>query len=499
MKKNIEIFILVISLAVFVYFGRNKIAVIYSNWGVDYSERDEYDKAINYFKISLRIDPSLSLTHYSLAKVYELKELINEAIGEYKETIRLSPKLTDAYTALARLYLNQGMYQDAITLLKQAENKAQDSQKIKEFGDSVIFEYLSKRTNESVDAYIDGNKTKAYNILDEVLKDDPNYKYAYCILGYYYSLEEKYADAENYLKEAIRIDPKYWEAYKVIGDIYFKKKDYEKADNEYKKALIINSQDSNFYNELGLKFMAMERYEQAVWYLQKAVELAPDNINTRYSLASIYRDAHQFDNAIAEYNKVNSSRPDYPNIHNDMGDIYKNQNKDQQAAQEYQKEVEYCNAKLAKNPKDAVSMVYMAGAYNELGESAKAKQLIERALSIRPDYKQAYITLSKINDKLGRIGDALSALNKANTLSKSSYIDEDLVKIKKEFINMTKDKVKLELEDIIYLKNGRRLKGKIKFKAEDRVVIEVLAGNSKGTVTLRPEEIRLIIGGESDK
>lgn len=499
MRRNVEAVVLIILLAVFVYFGKSKLAVIYSNWGVDYSDRDEYDKAINYFKISLKIDSSLSKTHYSLAKVYELKGLINEAIEEYKETIRLAPELTDAHTTLSRLYLNQGRYQDAVKLLKEAENKAPDSQKIKEFGDSAIFEYLSKRINESIDVYIDGNKTKAYGILDEVLKDDPDYKYAYCVLGYFYSLEGKYADAENSLKEAIRIDPKFWEAYKVIGDMYFGKKDYDEADNEYKKALIINSRDSNLYNELGLRFMAMERYEQAVWYLQKAVELAPDNINMRYSLASIYRDAHQFDNAIAEYNKVNSFQPDYPNLHNDFGDIYKNQNKNQQAVREYQKEVEYCNAKLAKNSKDAVSMVDMANAYNELGESDKAKLLIEEALAIRPDYKQAYLTLSKINEKSGKIGDALSALNKANALSKSSYIDKDIVRIKKDFIDMTKDKVRLEIEDVIYLKNGRRLKGKVKFKTEDKVVIEIITGNSKGTVTLRPEEIRLIVGKELEK
>ncbi|MFH1440875.1 MAG: tetratricopeptide repeat protein [Candidatus Omnitrophota bacterium] len=499
MKKNIEIIVLVISLAVFVYFGRSKLAVIYSNWGVDYSERDEYDKAINYFKISLKIDSSLPQTHYSLAEAYELKGVINEAIEEYKETIRLAPQLTDAYTALARLYLNQGMYQNAVDLLRLAENKAEDTQKIKEFGEAVIFEYLSRRLNESIDVYIAGNKTEAYSILDEVLKEDPDYKYTYCILGYFCYLDGQYADAGNYLKEAIRIDPKFWEAYRVIGDMYFQKKDYDGADNEYKKALIINSRDSNLYNELGLKFMAIERYREAVWYLERAVELAPDNINMRYSLASVYRDAHQFNNAIAKYNKVNSSQPDYPNLHNDIGDIYKNQNKNQQAVEEYQKEISYCNAKLAKNSRDVVSMTDMAYAYNQLGESDKAKLLIEEALDIRPDYRQAYLTLSKINERLGRAGDALSALNKANVLSKASYIDRDIIRIKKEFIDMTKDKVKLESEDIIYLKNGRKLKGKIKFRTQDRVVVEFITANSKGTITLRPEEIRLIIGEDAEE
>jgi tetratricopeptide (TPR) repeat protein len=162
-------------------------------------------------------------------------------------------------------------------------------------------------------------------------------------------------------------------------------------------------------------------------------------------------------------------------VHNDLADIYYNQQKKEEALEEYRKEIRYSQERLTLNPQDAVTLNDLAYALNGIGEYDKAKENINQALSLRPNYRQAYLTLAKIQEGQGNLKAAQETLNKAKELSsQAEFIERDISRIKKEAGAMP---------DVIYLKNGRKIQGRIKEEDSQKVVIEMRLGDALGNLT----------------
>jgi len=72
-----------------------------------------------------------------------------------------------------------------------------------------------------------------------------------------------------------------------------------------------------------------------------------------------------------------------------------------------------------------------AYALNGIGGSAKAEQIAEGLVLAYPRYRQAYLTLSKIYEKMNKNDLALNSLEKAKQLSSGeSFIDDEISRFK---------------------------------------------------------------------
>jgi tetratricopeptide (TPR) repeat protein len=178
-------------------------------------------------------------------------------------------------------------------------------------------------------------------------------------------------------------------------------------------------------------------------------------------------------------------------LHNDLADIYDNLGNRAQSVLEYQKEARDCQQELVGNPDNPVLLNNYAYALNGLGESEKAKEIIDGVINSYPRYRQAYLTLSRIHEKMQNTGLALKAMEKAKQLSvREDFIDNEISRLNK--LPAPKEKPKLEEKDLIYLKNGRQLQGKIKKEYPDKVVLEVRLGPSWGEVIFYRDSIERI-------
>jgi len=475
--------------------GWAKLAVFFHNKGCEYYDRNLYDEAIAYFKKSLIINSEVAVTHYNLANAYMEIKKEDEAIEEYKKTIQIAPSYIQAYCALSQIYRSRQMYEEALIQLKQAEIAIPSNQEIKKFLGEISFEYMTDCLDRGTESFLAGDKQKAYVLLNKALKINPGFAFTHYTLAYFYFTDHNYNEAEAGLNKTIELNSQFWSAHKLLGDIYFEKGDYENAINEYKRALTLNYNDPALNNDLGLVLMQMERYDEALVYLKEAIKLDPDNLNIRYSLASVYRDNEMISEAIEEYKKVIRYQPDYPNVHNDLGDIYRRLGKDKESLEEYKKEIEYCQAKLAINPNDPIMLNNLAYALNGIGENNKAKEIIDKLIDSQPNYRQAYLTLAKINEKLGNFNKIIATLEKAKGLSvQTNFIDRDIDRVKKELRSSGSGFMAV---DTIYLKNGRQIKGRIKEEDEEKVIIEVQLGNVIGSLTFYRNMIERIIKSSS--
>ena len=470
---------------------RTKLPVFFYNQGRGYYDRGLYDAAIVSFKKSLKINPRIAIVHCSMADAYMEKKMQDEAIEEYKKTIQLNPNYIYAYRALSHIYWTRQMYEEALDQLKQAEILNPANQEIKELQEEISSEYMADCLNKGIDSFLAGDRFKADALLDKVLEIKPDSAFANYTLAYFYFAEKKYEETERLLDKVIQIDSQFWPAYKLLGDIYFEKGIYEKAVSEYKTALTLNYNNPNLHNELGLALVQMERYEEAIMHLQEALKLDPNNLNIRYSLASTFRDKGMFEEAISEHKKITENQKDYPNLYNDLGDIYSQQGKIQEALEAYQNEISYDRRRISLNPDDPVALNNLAYALTGIGEYNQAKEIVEKILILQPNYRQAYLTLAKIYEKLGNSKEALVALAKAKSISiQANFINRDIARLKKK-LKPSFDTVFLPV-DTVYLKNGRQIKGRIKKEDGEKVILEVQIGNTIGDMTFYRNAIERI-------
>ena len=421
MKKTIELFIVLALLSVFIFLAKDKLAVFYYNRGNDYCERHLYKEAINYFNKSLKVNPSFAIVHYGLANAYLGERLEDRAIEEYKQVLQLDHRFAPGYKALAQIYLRRELYQKAMDILKEAGTILPGSPEIGSLTNRAYLEYTVHLLDSGVDAFYRGDKLKAYELLNKTLQVNPDYALSHYLLGYFYYFDNKYDESETALKEAIRLDDKFFFAYRLLGDIYFEKKNFNKAIEEYDSALTINRNDVVILNNIGLAYMHLENYKQATSFLAEASGLNAGNVNIRYNLASLYRDSGRLNEATSEYKNVINMQPGYPGVHNDLGDIYTQLGRKAEASEEYRKEIRICQDRIPPNPDDPFVLNNMSRAYNGIGEYNKAKELIDKALSIKSDYQEAYLTLANICKNLGSPADELAALKKAKGLSSQKY------------------------------------------------------------------------------
>ena len=432
MRKIAYLLILLSSLAVFVFVGKNKLAAFYYNRGDGYYEKHLYKEAVNCFNKSLKLNPSVSVVYYGLGNGYAQQKMEDAAIEEYKKALQLDRRFVLAYEALTESYIRRKLYQEALDMLKEAGVFLPGNMEIQDLMDYASFEYMGYLLNTGIDAFSSGEKARAYELLNKALQVNPDFIFARYMLADFYYIDRRYEPAIALADEIILRDSSFFLAYRLLGDIYFREGIFDKAVSAYRRALAINKNEPAVANNLGLVLMNLENYKEAVHYLEEALRLDPGNINFRYSLASIYRDQGRLKEAVLEYGNVISAQPDYPNVHNDLGDIYTREARPKEALSAYRQEMDLCLNKLSADPFDPVALNDIAHAYNGAGEYNKAREFINKALIISPGYREAYLTLAAIERNLGNPAKALAALEKAKTLTRGGqfFIDQAIYEVK---------------------------------------------------------------------
>lgn len=492
-----SIALIIILLIILVIYGRPKAAILFYNQGAGFFDKGLYKEAETSFRKSLLLNSQAAITHCALGRVNLKLGFDDEAIKEYTKAVQIDAAYVEAYIALSDIYLKRENYDTAIDWLQRAQEMTPGNQQVKLALEFASFEYMSDCLNKGVDAFLAGEKQRAESLLKTALSLEPNFAYTHYTLAYFYYDQERYSEAETELLKAIGINPEFPFAYKLLGDIYFKRQEYRKVVEVYKNALAQNPSSAILQNDMGLALMQLERYDEAIPYLIEALKLNPGNLNIRYNLASVYRDSKRFDEAIVEYNQLLAGGGDFPNVHNDLGDIYFSKNDKEKAEQEYNKEIANARSRIKNSPEDIIALTNLAHAYNGLGESEEAKKMIDKVITIDPGFREAYLTLGKIQEKTGRLDEAIAAFNKAKTLSiEKNFIDRDISRV--EGIKLDKKNIlapDIRTPDILFLNNGRQIQGRIIYESDEKIILEMNMGGPMSEVTFYRSSINRIVRG----
>jgi tetratricopeptide (TPR) repeat protein len=124
--------------------------------------------------------------------------------------------------------------------------------------------------------------------IEEYLKYEPKEKRAVASLMYIEFEKNNYSKALELANELLEDDPENVILNYHLGQHYTSQKDYAKASNFFDKVLYVNDHDYDTYNSYGLLHLYQNHYQQALTNFEKVLEYSPSySMNRKYAIENI--------------------------------------------------------------------------------------------------------------------------------------------------------------------------------------------------------------------
>ncbi len=236
---------------------------------------------VNAYRINRQFDKALALgkqqyesnpTEVNLALVYA--RTLADA-GKTKEgaeilqkMLQADPSNIDIYVNLSQIYLQGKKYSDAEKILRRAEDRKLDSERVK-FQLATIYERQK-------------DFDRAESLFKEVLKENPKNAVVLNYIGYMLAdrgirLEE----AVKYVEEALALDPNNGAYLDSLGWAFYKLNDLEKAETYLLKAAEIVRNDPVIHDHLGDLYFKTGNLQKALDSWNKSVSVGTEQEDTQ--------------------------------------------------------------------------------------------------------------------------------------------------------------------------------------------------------------------------
>jgi tetratricopeptide (TPR) repeat protein len=188
---------------------RRALVGAYTSRGNAHLNNRNYDRAIDDYNETIRLDLKYAIGFYNRGLAYLRKGSLDPAIKDFDEAIRLNPRYVNAFVNRALAYQEKAQWDfDA---------------------------YLAEGVYED----------RAIQDLDEAIKLDRGNAAAFRIRGFVNSRMQRYDRAIPDLDKAIRLDPNVAASFSSRADALRFLGQYERAVADYRKALTLKLDDAS--------------------------------------------------------------------------------------------------------------------------------------------------------------------------------------------------------------------------------------------------------------
>ena len=331
-----------------------------------YSELEEHSKAIEAFEEAIKYANREDLCYIYVDMSAELHIVgENDKARDYlRKSIELNPYNDIAYVDLIFSYQMDGLTDDAASYFQQVIDKDPYNEK------AWYFLGVALQDMELVE--------KAIEAYDYALVIKEDYVEAYFQKAFAYKMLNYHKNAIQVLKEALRFNIDKPRLYYEIGESYEELNEYEKAIENYQEALKIYEEFPDAWIGIGICLGETGRGKEGLEYVKKGYNMDPDNLHYRLIYADVLGDNRNFADAEHIYEKLTE---DYPNINEvwlDYSELFFKM-------EDLETAISYASEGI-KNIPDDVALKYRQSGYLYLaGYLENSKQMLHSALSENKD------------------------------------------------------------------------------------------------------------------
>lgn len=374
----------------------------YLKIGLVHFEQKDFKQAEENFIYALKLEKNNLEAKINLGKTQIQQEKFKEARDTFNEISKQS-QTVKYYQALIAAFFNdheraKELFQETINIKTAqliSENAKKFLESYQEFekyegGKEIHLKTILAKSYDQTSQF-----TFAANILQEVLKEEPEYRDAWILLGYAYLNQGKYGDARESFQEAFDLDP-------------------EKAETRY---------------FLGLAYFGEDNLEKAILNLEIALENGfQPQIQVKQKLAEMYLLNENYEKAIVFYEEIlDETEVDVDFYIRPIWIYIEHLNIPLKA-------LELAHKARSEHPDEAMGYNLLGWAETANDNLSQAETDLRKALEINPNLAAAYLNLGTLYEKKKKIDLAKENYKKAYELGKDSSVSNLAAKKYNELI-----------------------------------------------------------------
>lgn len=331
------------------------------------------------------------------------QETLSAAIGYFEQALEIDKEYPAAHAGLCRAYAQSYDFSSDTRYVALAEAACTQALVVNSQLDVVhtalgnLYERMG-REEETVVAY------------QRALEINPNSVAAMQGLARTFERQRRFKEAQVLLEDAVRLQPGNWLSIKGLGSFFFATGQYRRAAEAFRDVLSIDQDNWQALGNLGGALLMTGDFENAAVVLQRSIDIEPDLANLT-NLAIVYYYLGRFDESVAIHRQTVDSFPESEVAWMNLADSLLFSSDVEEAAGAYQKAAELSENKLALDPNDSVIICRAAWANAMIGDSARASELMRRALELSPRNPYVYYYDALLKTRRGQHDDALDALS----------------------------------------------------------------------------------------
>lgn len=163
----------------------------------------------------------------------------------------------------------------------------------------------------------------AIKFFNRAIQMDPEFAYAYTLLGHELVVTEELEKALGCYRKAILKDPRHYNGWYGIGTIYSKQERFQLAEVHYRHALKINRKNSVIMVHIGVMQFYLNKREQALATLMEAIKIDPKNPLCKFHHASMNFKMGKLQDALDELEELKQIVPKESVVYYLIGKIHK--------------------------------------------------------------------------------------------------------------------------------------------------------------------------------
>ena len=187
--------------------------------------------------------------------------------------------------------------------------------------------------------------------------------------------------AEATLRKALECDPANPEPYGLLAQLYVQQGKLENAKHEFSEIARLQPRSIAAPTLLGVLCYATRDMAGARSWWEAALRVDPSAAAAANNLAWLYAESGtNLDAALELALTARGKMPDQPEINDTLGWVYYKKKMGRTATQ-------YLGLSASKDETNPVYQFHLGMAYAQVGEDGKARRLLEKALSMNPNFE----------------------------------------------------------------------------------------------------------------
>ena len=196
----------------------------YTQEGNGYAKEKQYDKAVDAFRLAIKLNPNLATAYFGLGSAYANMGRVTDALDPMRTAVRLDPNNPLAHLNLGRALASLRRFDEGLAEMNEAKRVSPNNANVYNEIGNVLLTGLG-RFDDALAAYVEARRL------------NPALPYVHHNIGLAFMRLGKFSDAIVPLQEALRLDPQYRNARYFLADAYTKTGSYDKAIHSWTKFL----------------------------------------------------------------------------------------------------------------------------------------------------------------------------------------------------------------------------------------------------------------------